>query len=232
MKKREAARFQCDTCVCESACVCVNGQHLPLSTFLHALFTWAFLATLRRSTSASTHAQRRQRQRLHLLSACFSFFAFCCCFFSLIFNASQHPLHIACGCNSLPRSLPIPLPASSPQLWHVACFTFALFLLFFSFFVANFNCLETSCGPAENLIKQQKCSCCQGPRTDFWDVPAPQAEAAALSLSLRSLCTLCLSGNTCPLEIDIEMRVRERSLPLSLLSACCLAHIFVGLTNA
>lgn len=75
-----------------SVYVCVNGQHLPsLSTFLHALFTWAFLATL--------CVGQRQR-RLHLLSLLF-IFLFAAASFHWSLTPQSQAASPACGSTSI-----------------------------------------------------------------------------------------------------------------------------------
>lgn len=113
-----------------SVFVCVCAYKWATSAAVVDIFACAFYMgvfgyTLRRSTSTSPS-----------LALFALHFPFCCCFFSLIFNATK-PGSIPCMWlyfNSLPRvrSSPSPSPFSvCLQLWHVACFTFALFLSFF-----------------------------------------------------------------------------------------------------
>lgn len=142
-----------------SVCVCKWATSAAVvDIFACAFYMGVFGYTLRRSTSTSPS--------LALFAVHFSF---CCCFFSLIFNATE-PGSIPCMWlyfNSLPRvrSSPSPSLPLCLQLWHVACFTFALFLSFFLHLVANFNCLKTSCGPAEISIGNSSAAVARtGPR--------------------------------------------------------------------
>lgn len=113
-----------------SVFVCVCAYKWATSAAVVDIFACAFYMgvfgyTLRRSTSASPS-----------LALFALHFPFCCCFFSLIFNATE-PGSIPCMWlyfNSLPRVRSFPSPSHFSvclQLWHVACFTFALFLSFF-----------------------------------------------------------------------------------------------------
>lgn len=152
-------------------CVCVCVYKWATSAAVVDIFACAFYMgvfgyTLRRSTSASPS-----------LALFALHFPFCCCFFSLIFNATE-PGSIPCMWlyfNSLPRvrSSPGPSPFSvCLQLWHVACFTFALFL---SFFFSIWLLILTVLKPPAVQLKFRSATALQllpgQDQADFWYAP-------------------------------------------------------------
>lgn len=166
-----------------SVFVCVCAYKWATSAAVVDIFACAFYMgvfgyTLRRSTSASPS-----------LALFALHFPFCCCFFSLIFNATE-PGSIPCMWlyfNSLPRVRSSPSPFSvCLQLWHVACFTFALFLsFFFLHLVANFNCLETSCGPAEISISNSSAAVARTGPGRLLICPKPKLPCLSVGLAAR-----------------------------------------------
>lgn len=130
-----------------SVFVCVCAYKWATSAAVVDIFACAFYMgvfgyTLRRSTSTSPS-----------LALFALHFPFCCCFFSLIFNATE-PGSIPCMWLSLVFApLRLPLPSLSVCSFDtLRALLLHCFSHFFLHLVANFNCLETSCGPAEISI--------------------------------------------------------------------------------
>lgn len=136
-----------------SVFVCVCAYKWATSAAVVDIFTCAFYMgvfgyTLRRSTSTSP--------RLHLLSLLF-IFPFAAASFHWSLTPQSQAASPACGSTSILSLVFVPprLPRSSLSVCSFDTLRALLLHCFSHFFlhlVANFNCLETSCGPAEISI--------------------------------------------------------------------------------
>lgn len=167
--------------LCSCVCVRINGQHLPpLSTFLHALFTWAFLATL--------CVGQRQR-RLHLLSLLF-IFPFAAASFHWSLTPQSQAASPACGSTSILSLVfaPFRLPLTSLSVCSFDTLRALLLHCFSHFFlhlVANFNCLETSCGPVEISISNSSAAVARTGPGRLLICPKPKLPCLSVGLAAR-----------------------------------------------